>query len=78
MAKYKDLTNFSPSTDDQFDKLFNPGDRVWWSGIYRCVVCGHEVVHVNDKPLPLQNHQHKPEQGGIQWKLLVTDYSGEP
>ena len=79
MAKYKYLTNFSPSTDDEFDKLFSPGDPVVWSGIYRCIVCGYEVVQTNDKLLPLQDHhQHKPNQGKIQWKLLVTDYSGQP
>ena len=80
MAKYKYSTHLSPSTDDEFDKLFNPGDRVGWSGIYRCVGCGHEVVHTNDNPLPRQNHhQHKPKQGKqIQWQLLVADYSGKP
>jgi hypothetical protein len=79
MAKYKYLTNLSPSTDNEFDKLFSPSDRVWWSGIYRCVVCGHEVLHTNDKPLPPHDHHpHNPNQGKIQWQLLVTDYSGQP
>jgi hypothetical protein len=79
VAKYKYLTNFSPSTDDEFDKLFSPGDPVVWSGIYRCIGCGYEVVQTNDKLLPLQaHHQHKPNQGKIQWLLLVTDYSGQP
>lgn len=77
MALYKDLTDLQPSTDEAFDKLFSPGERVGWSGIYRCIVCGHEVVHTNDNPLPPQNHhQHQPNQGKIQLTLIVTDYSG--
>jgi hypothetical protein len=79
MALYKDLTDLHPSTHEAFDKLFSPGERVGWSGIYRCIICGHEVVHTNDKPLPQQNqHQHESNQGKIQWKLVVTDYSGQP
>jgi hypothetical protein len=79
MAKYRYSTYLSPSTDDEFDKFFRPGERVGWSGIYRCVGCGYEVVHTNDIPLPPQNHhQHKPTQGKtIRWQLLVTDYSGK-
>jgi len=79
MAKYKYSAHLNTSTSDAFDKLFDPGDHVKWSGIYRCVVCGYEVVHANDKPLPPRtHHQHQPGQGVIQWQLLVTDYSGDP
>jgi hypothetical protein len=73
---YKYLTYLHASSGNEFDKAYSPGDRVAWSGIYRCTGCGHEVVHTNEKPLPPQNHhQHKLTQGKIQWKLVVTDYT---
>jgi hypothetical protein len=59
---------------EEFDKVYEPGVKTTWSGIYRCIACGHEGVHTKDKPLPSQHHhQHKPGQGKIQWKLVVTD-----
>lgn len=79
MALYRYLTDLQLSTIEEFDKTYSPGDRVGWSGIYRCVVCGREVVHTNEEPLPLQDHpEHTPTQGMIQWRLIVTDYSGQP
>lgn len=74
MVLYKYSNHLHEAASDEFDKIFDPGDRVGWSGIYRCINCGHEAVHTNEKPLPPQNHhQHRPSQGRIQWKLIVTD-----
>jgi len=77
MAIYKydtHLHQYSGINNDEFDKLYEPGNKSSWSGIYRCTVCGHEAVHTNDKPLPPQNHhQHKAGLGKIQWKLVVSD-----
>lgn len=64
---------------EEFDKVYEPGVKTTWSGIYRCIACGHEGVHTKDKPLPPQNHhQHKPGLGKIQWKLVVTDSEPPP
>lgn len=76
MALYKYSTALSTSTNDEFDKLYDPGTRCPWSGIYRCYACGHEVVHTHEKPLPPQNHHtHRFGLGPIQWRLVVTDYT---
>jgi hypothetical protein len=76
MALYKYSTHLQRSNQEEFDRVYEPGNRSSWSGIYRCVACGHEIVHTTDKPLAPQNHyQHRPGQGRIQWKLVVTDYT---
>ncbi len=60
----------------EFNKVFKPGDQTTWSGIYRCVNCGHEVVHTHDRPLPPQNsHVHRTLLP-IRWQLVVTDLAG--
>ena len=72
MALYKDGTHLTPTTDTNFDTVHHPGAKAPFSGIYRCVGCGHEVVSTEHHPLPPQNHhQHKTNQGTIRWKLLV-------
>jgi len=64
------------AANPQFDTLYNPGTRTSWSGIYRCEVCGKEVVHTHDKSLPPQNHHtHPASMRPIQWRLTVTDHN---
>ena len=81
MALYKYLTHlykYGGQSHENFDDVYSPGGTVPWSGIYRCVGCGREVVHTIGKPLPPQNHhQHASSQGEIKWRLIVTD-SPEP
>jgi len=79
MVLYKYLTHLEPTSSEEFDKSYHPGERVNWSGIYRCIVCGREIMHSNDNLLPDENHHpHSPDQGSSQWRLVVTDYSGRP
>ncbi len=74
MALYKDPNILQQWDNESFDELHDPGAIVPWSGIYRCQGCGYEVVHTIERPLPPQNHhQHKPAQGAIRWRLIVTD-----
>lgn len=74
MPLYQSVEHFSQMDSPEFDKLYKPGERTAWSGIYRCENCGYEAVHTLDKPLPPQNHHvHKPSVGPILWRLLVTD-----
>ncbi len=76
MVLYKYLTHLEPSSCEEFDKTYGPGDRVNWSGIYCCIVCGREIMHSNATPLPSPtHHEHAPDQGSTQWKIVVTDYS---
>jgi transcriptional regulator with XRE-family HTH domain len=72
VAYYKDLKHLDRYVDDMFDQIHNPGEKVTYSGIYRCVGCGKEISHNASVSLPPQNHhQHKPSGGAIRWQLLV-------
>ena len=74
MAGYKYPQFLSKWDSEEFDKIYSPGMKIAWSGIYRCDNCGREIVHTVDKPLPPQNHhQHTVAQGAIKWRLIVTD-----
>jgi len=74
MAQYKYTDHLFKVDNEEFDKIYKPGERTAWSGIYRCQGCHREVVHTVDKPLPPQNHHtHTPSQGAIRWRLNVTD-----
>ena len=59
----------------EFNNLYHPGTRTTWSGIYRCEVCGKEVVHTFEKPLPPQNHHTHASLKPILWRLTVTDHN---
>jgi hypothetical protein len=64
MALYKDAKYLTQNNDAAFDKEYNPGDITPYSGIYRCMGCGHEIVSEENKPFPPQNHhQHTTVQG---------------
>jgi hypothetical protein len=72
MALYKYSTYLTPSANDAFDTLHEPGTRAPDAGIYRCHGCGHEIGIAHAHILPPQNHhQHGYGQGPIQWRLVV-------
>jgi len=72
MALYKHGNLLTQSNDAAFDTLYGPGQSAPHSGIYRCANCGDEDACNQGNPLPPQNHrQHNPQQGPIQWRLLV-------
>ena len=49
-----------------------PGERVIYSGIYRCDGCGKEISHNSSLPLPAaDHHQHGPREGEVRWRLIV-------
>jgi hypothetical protein len=74
MALYQDEAYLTKVKHAEFDKQYPPGATVGWSGIYKCVHCGHEAVHTHNKPLPPQDHHvHPSGQGKILWRLVVTD-----
>ncbi len=78
MAWYITGTNVSGiSNNDAFVPLHGPGDRVVYSGIYKCQGCNREITSNNGDPFPPQNHhQHTLGQGAIRWRLLVMTNTG--
>lgn len=72
MAWYKYPDHLRQNPSDAFDTVHTPGTLTQYSGIYRCLGCGHEVVSEHHKQFPTQNHpQHAPEQGAIRWRMVV-------
>lgn len=72
MALYKHKQHLHDSDHGAFDLLHRPGISAPNSGIYRCEVCGAEIVSEKSRLLPLKNHHlHAEEPGPIQWRLVV-------
>jgi hypothetical protein len=72
MALYKHGNHLQHVQDQAFDGIHHPGQAAPFAGIYRCVVCGHEIGTAYGHTLPPQgHHQHSPGLGPIQWQLLV-------
>jgi hypothetical protein len=72
MAMYKEAEYLTKSGDVAFDKDHRPGAPTPFSGVYRCMECGREVVSTQSHPMPPQNHhQHTPARGTIRWRLIV-------
>jgi hypothetical protein len=71
MALYQDNTSVTEIKDPAFDAIHGPSDRAPFSGIYRCAVCGHEIVSAYGNPLPPQKHTKHLQGELIQWKLVV-------
>ena len=72
MATYKHGQYLEQLDNAAFDAEHKPGAETPFSGIYRCLGCGLEVVSEKGKPLPPQNHhQHTRLQGTIRWRLVV-------
>jgi hypothetical protein len=72
MATFKDIEHVTRSAAPAYDLERKPGTITPFSGVYRCFVCGKEIVSEYNKPLPPQSHHvHQPSAGPIRWKLLV-------
>jgi hypothetical protein len=72
MALYKHKQYLNDSDDGAFDLLHSPGKIALNSGVYRCEVCGAEVVSEKSKLLPAKSHHiHEEELGQIKWRLIV-------
>jgi hypothetical protein len=73
MALYKYSSFLNQSNHQAFDAITNPGEKVPYSGIYKCEGCGHEIVSTQGHTMPPQNHhQHSYAQGAIHWRLIVS------
>jgi hypothetical protein len=56
---------YTKSDSAAFDNIYTPGTRAPYSGIYRCVECGFEVVSTEGHPLP---PEHSCSQHSVQWR----------
>lgn len=66
MATYKSAKYLQQSNNAAFDSIHLAGKLAPYSGIYRCEVCGREVVSTSGHHLPPQNHhQHPYAQGNV-------------
>lgn len=75
MAIYKYPRFLSQSNHQAFDQLHGPGVSVPYSGLYRCEVCGHEIVSTFGNTFPPQNHHQHSGRQPIQWRLTVSHAS---
>jgi hypothetical protein len=72
MALYRYAHYLHDSDQRVFDVLHRPGEFATNSGVYRCAVCGVEIIVEAAKPLPPKHHHiHAEELGQIQWRLIV-------
>jgi hypothetical protein len=72
MATYKYVQYLTQVDYQAFDAIHHPGGAPPFSGIYRCMGCGREIVAEQARQLPPQNHhQHTLQQGTIRWRLVV-------
>jgi len=80
MATYQNAQCLTRIEHQAFDTVYLPGQAPPFSGIYRCVGCGREVVGEQARQLPPQNHhQHTPQQGIVRWLLIVyADHTPKP
>jgi hypothetical protein len=63
----------------EFEDLFYPEQEALHAGIYRCEVCGHEIGHPGNSPLPAYkppNHLHEGSYEGkdIVWRLIISTH----
>ena len=72
MALYKNKDFFEWVDDKAFDQLTSGGNAAPWPGIYRCIVCGHEIAIAGGHILPAQNHSQHPAGKPIHWQLIAS------
>ena len=72
MATYEYPENLVKVVHPAFNADHRPGEVPPFSGIYRCMGCGREIVAEQARQFPPQNHhQHTTAQGHIRWRLIV-------
>lgn len=72
MAHYKYPQVLQKVDGGAYDQFHHPGNITPDSGIYRCEVCGWEIVSEKFKTFPPQSHHtHAIGLGPIQWRLIV-------
>jgi hypothetical protein len=72
MAQYKREHFLTKSESRAYDEDHEPGTQAPFGGVYRCMGCDLEIGIGSRQMLPMHyHHTHTPEQGLIQWRLIV-------
>jgi hypothetical protein len=74
-AKYLEKTRSASSLlgGDVWGTIYEIGDKVPASGIYRCEGCGDEITSNKGDKFPPQNHHQHPGvfNKKVEWRLIV-------
>lgn len=76
MAWYADSSKVGKTTDEKntpkYDKIWKPGEKPIYPGIYRCQSCGYEdVINRGCTKLPPCTNCEQKKHKDNTWKLLV-------
>lgn len=72
MAYYKDINLLRRETGVEYDLVHSPGDRVPYTGVYRCQGCGNSRAAFKEERFPPKNHHdHNALQSKMRWQLVV-------
>jgi hypothetical protein len=79
MALYKYSNYLAVSKNGSFDLKLSASSPVPCGGIYRCTGCGTELALEGLGFLPDRgHHKHQPQQGQIEWQLVVATVATHP
>lgn len=67
----KFILNTNQPGNAHWNTLYEIGDTVPVSGIYRCEGCGHEITSNHRDPFPPQNRHQHPDKSEVLWRLIV-------
>lgn len=73
MAVFKHQDFLQQSSHSAFDAIAAPGKATTYGGIFRCLICGREIVLQTGAILPgAEHHTHALDNTPIKWQLLVA------
>jgi hypothetical protein len=79
MAIFKYQNYLAQNKSASFDLALGPSNFVPCGGIYRCTGCGTEIALEGVGVFPdRDHHKHGPNQGPVQWQLIVATVSTAP
>ncbi|WP_454846053.1 protein L [Pseudomonas farris] len=73
------LQSISKPTEIHWTHVFDIGEEVPVSGIYRCFFCSDEITSNKGDKFPPQNKtQHECDSKPVQWQLVVMTQTKGP
>jgi hypothetical protein len=71
MVLYHNQSEFAFSNAAVFTTSYAPSSVAPYGGVYKCVVCGHEIGIARGHVLPPQNHHQHPNRQPIRWQAVA-------